>query len=174
MSEPFIAEIRMCAFSFAARGWAQCNGQLLPISQNQALFSLLGTTYGGNGTTTFALPDLRGRVPLHAVQGPGLPNVVLGEAGGAEAVTLNQNQLPPHGHGVRASSDLAGATSPAGAVTGAKPRGGADIYSSPGSLTPLAAGAVGSAGGSQPHSNTQPSVVVNFVIALVGIFPSRN
>ena len=174
MSEPFIAEIRMCAFEFAPRGWAACSGQVISINQNQALFSLLGTTYGGNGTTTFALPDLRGRTPVHHGQGPGLPSVNLGERGGAEAVALTQSQMPAHGHAVRASSDLAAAVSPAGAVTGAKPRGGADIYAPAGSLTPLAAGTVGNVGGSQPHPNTQPSLVVNFVIAMTGIFPSRN
>lgn len=174
MSDPFIAEIRMCAFDFAPRGWAACSGQVLPINQNQALFSLLGTTYGGNGVTTFALPDLRGRTPVHWGQGPGLPSVILGEAAGAEAVTLTTAQLPAHGHGVRASSDLAAATSPAGAVMGAKPRGGADVYAMASNLTPLAVGAVANEGGGQPHENMQPSTVVNFVIALVGIFPSRN
>ena len=174
MSEPFLAEIRMCAFAFAPRGWATCSGQLLAIAQNQALFALLGTTYGGNGTTTFALPDLRGRVPVHHGQGPGLPSVNQGERGGAENVTLTQGQLPQHGHSVRASTDLAATTSPAGAVTGAKPRLGADIYAPAGNLTTLAAGAVANAGSGQPHPNVQPSLVVNFVIALAGIFPSRN
>lgn len=174
MSDPFIAEIRMCAFNFAPRSWAQCDGQLLAISQNQALFSLLGTTYGGNGTTNFALPDLRGRAPVHWGTGPGLPSVSLGEKAGAESVTLAASQLPAHGHGVRASSDLAGSTSAAGAVLGAKPRGGTDVYAAPTNLTPLAGGAVGNTGGGQAHENMQPSTAVNFVIALTGIFPSRN
>jgi microcystin-dependent protein len=174
MSDPFIAEIRMCAFDFAPRFWAACDGQLLPISQNQALFSLLGTTFGGNGTTTFALPDMRGRTPVHWGQGAGLGGVTLGEAAGTEAVTLTAAHLPSHSHGVRASSDLAAATSPAAAVMGAKPRGGIDAYAAPGNLTPLAPGAVGNAGGGQPHENMQPSLAVNFVIALSGIFPSRN
>lgn len=174
MSEPFIGEIRMCAFNFPPRGWATCDGQLLAINQNQALFSLLGTTYGGNGTTNFALPDMRGRAPCHWGTGPGLPPMSIGERAGAESVTLITSQLPAHGHGVRASTDLASATSPAGALMGAKGRGGADVYAPANNLTALASSGVGPTGGGQAHDNMQPSLVVNFVIALTGIFPSRN
>lgn len=169
MSEPFFGEIRMCAFNFPPKGWATCDGQLLAISQNQALFSLLGTTYGGNGQTTFGLPDMRGRSPIHF--GSANP---LGQSAGAESVALAQSQLPTHAHGVRASSDLAATTNPAGGLMGAKGRGGADVYAPATNLTPLAPAAVGTAGGGQAHDNMQPSLVVSFVIALQGIFPSRN
>lgn len=169
MATPFIGEIRPFAFDFPPRGWAACNGQLLAINQNQALFSILGTTYGGNGTTNFALPNLQGRAPVHA---PGASN--LGEAGGTEAVTLTQAHLPAHAHGVMASADLAASTSPSGNVMGAKGRGGATVYAAGTNLTPLMPGAVGLAGQSGPHENMQPSLTVNFCIALFGVFPSRN
>jgi microcystin-dependent protein len=175
MSDPFIAEIRQFGFNFAPRGWATCDGQLLPIAQNTALFSLLGTTFGGNGTTNFALPDLRGRMPLHFGLGAGLSSVSLGESGGAEAVTLTTAQLPPHLHNVLASADLAASADPSGNVMGAKGRGGVNVYAPASNLTALAPGAVNaSAGGGQAHDNVQPSSVVNFCIALQGIFPSRN
>ena len=169
MAEPFLGEIRMFSFNFAPKGWALCNGQLLPINQNQALFSLLGTTYGGNGATSFGLPDLQGRVPVH----PG-SDVVLGQKAGNEAVTLIASQLPAHNHPVRASSDVANAISAAGAVLAGKPRGGVDVYANPSNLVPLAAGSVGNTGSSQPHPNIQPSLVISFCIALQGIFPSPN
>lgn len=174
MAVPFLGEIKMFAANFAPRGWAFCAGQLLPIMQNQALFALLGTTYGGNGATTFALPDLRGRAPVHWGNGPGLPNVTQGELSGQASVTLIQQQLPPHSHGVRASGDIAGATNPSNAALGAKGRGGVDAYAIGGTLTPLAAGTGGIAGSGQAHNNMQPSLAVNFIIALEGVFPSRN
>ncbi len=169
MSQPFLAEIRPFGFSFAPRGWAFCDGQLLSIAQNAALFSLLGTSYGGDGQTTFALPDLRGRTSVHPGSG-----IQLGEQSGAETVTLNANQLPAHSHPVMASADLVTAASPSDAVLGAKGRGGVDVYAAAGSLTPLAPGAVDSTGQGQPHGNMQPSLVVNFCIAIEGIYPSRN
>ncbi len=169
MSAPFIGEIRSFGFNFAPSGWAMCNGQLLPISQNTALFSILGTTYGGNGTTNFALPNLQGRVPVHA--GPG---ILQGQTGGVEAVTLTQANLPAHGHNVLASADFVTDASPAGDVMGAKVRGGANVFAAATNLTQLAPGAVGPAGSDQPHDNMQPCVVLNFCIALFGIFPSRN
>lgn len=174
MSEPFIGEIRPFGFNFAPRGWAMCNGQLMSIAQNQALFSLLGTNYGGDGQSTFGLPDLRGRAPVHPGTGPGLAPVVPGETSGVEAVTLIQTHLPPHGHTTRASADLVNSTSPAGNVMGAKGRGGVNVYAAANNLTPLAPGAVASAGSSQAHDNMQPSLVMNFCIAVEGIYPSRN
>ena len=169
MSEPFIAQIMMFGGNFAPRGWALCNGQILPIAQNTALFSLLGTTFGGNGQTTFALPDLRGRVPVHPGQGPGLSNVDLGQAAGAETVTLTQNEIAQHAHGVAASNGGATASRPANSFLAA---GGSYTNASDG--TAMNAGMVGIAGGSQPHENRQPYLGVNFIIALEGIFPSRN
>lgn len=170
MSDPFLGQISITAFNFAPKGWALCNGQILPISQNQALFSLLGTQYGGNGITHFALPDLRGRAPAH--RGNALPQ---GAAVGAEVVTLTAAQLPPHSHGLQASSDLANASLPTGALPAARGRGGPLMYAAAGA-TPAAAlhpAAVAAAGGNQPHNNLQPFSTLNFVIALTGIFPSR-
>lgn len=170
MSDPFLGEIRTTSFAFAPKGWALCNGQLLAINQNQALFSILGTTYGGNGTTNFALPDLRGRAPLHAGT-----DTVLGQRGGAEAVALGVAQLPAHQHAVYGSADFANSSLPAGAVPAAKPRGGRDIYgSSASSVTPLDPSAVSPVGGGQAHENRQPYLTLNFIIAVIGIFPSRN
>jgi microcystin-dependent protein len=169
VSEPFLAQIMMFGGNFAPRGWALCNGQILPIAQNTALFSLLGTTFGGNGQTTFGLPDLRGRVPVHAGQGPGLSNVSLGEAAGNESVTLTQNQMPQHTHGVAASNGGSTASRPAGNVLAA---GGS--YASASDGTTMNPAMIGAAGGGQPHENRQPYLGVNFIIALEGIFPSRN
>jgi microcystin-dependent protein len=166
MTEPFIAEIRIVAFNFAPRGWALCDGQLLPINQNQALFSLLGTTYGGNGQTTFALPDLRGRSPVN----PGT-QITLGERGGEENHTLTTPEMPAHTHPVNGDAADASATTPAGNVWAAST---SNPFSSSAPNTVLSAASVGTAGGSQPHNNLQPYTVVNFVIALTGIFPSRN
>jgi microcystin-dependent protein len=169
MAEPFLGEIRLASFVFPPRGWALCNGQLLPINQNQALFSLLGTTYGGNGQVTFALPDLRGRVPVHMGGG-----MTLGLRSGEAAHTLTAGELPGHVHALQATPDVANVASPAGALLGAKPRGGANVFALPGSpATPLSAGAVAPAGGSQSHENMQPYLTLNFFIALTGIFPSR-
>lgn len=169
MADPFLAEIRIVSFGFAPRGWALCNGQLLPINQNQALFALLGTTYGGNGQTTFALPDLRGRAPLHFGGGTSL-----GESAGQENVTLLASQLPTHAHGVRADAGVATASVPAAALLAKKPRFGANIYAAPQNLVELRPDAVASVGGGQPHENLQPFLTLNFVIALSGIFPSQN
>ncbi|MBY6204407.1 tail fiber protein [Halomonas denitrificans] len=171
MSEPFVGEIRMFAGTFAPRGWAFCDGQLLAVSQNDALFSLFGTIYGGDGRTTFALPDLRGRLPIHAGSGPGLSPRQIGARAGAEQVTLTTNQLPSHSHTLQASPDAATDTSPAG-KTFAQVAGG-DLY---GSINPTAsfdASAVGAVGGSQSHTNLMPFLCVNFIVALVGIYPSR-
>lgn len=172
MSEPFIAQIMMFGGNFAPRGWALCNGQLLPIAQNTALFSLLGTTFGGNGQTTFALPDLRGRVPIHPGQGPGLSSYDLGQQSGVENTTLTVNQMPAHSHTatLRASTQPANDTLPTGNYLA---DGGA--YQTATNTT-MNANAVtgGIAGGSQPFSILQPYTCVNFIIALEGIFPSRN
>ena len=167
MSEPFLGEIVMFAGNFAPRGWAFCNGQLLPISQNTALFSILGTTYGGNGQTTFALPDLRGRAPVHAGQGPGLSNYALGESTGVESITLTTGQMPAHQHAQPATNAEEGTNRPSNAVPA---KGG--VYAGATDGTTLAP--TTTAGSSQPHSNIQPVLAVNFIIALEGIFPSRN
>lgn len=166
MAEPFLSEIRFFSFGFAPRGWAQCNGQLLPINQNQALFALLGTTYGGNGTTNFALPDFRGRVPVH--QSSGYP---LGQRAGVEAVALQQQHLPPHRHGIPATSAPATTTNPQGAVPAIPAQG--RHYGTDASV-PMSPDALGSVGGAVPHDNVQPFLAITFCIALQGIFPSQN
>ena len=171
--DPLLASILIFAGNFAPKGWAFCNGQLLAINQNQALFALLGTTYGGNGQTTFALPDLRGRVPIHFGQGPGLSNYDLGQAGGAENTTLTVNNLPAHNHPLHATSEGGSTSAPAGAYlgnTGALDR----EYNISGTSVTMNAGAIGATGASQPFSNVQPYLAINFIIALQGIFPSRN
>jgi microcystin-dependent protein len=169
VAQPFLAEIRIISFGFAPRGYALCNGQILSIQQNQALFSLLGTTYGGNGQTTFALPDLRGRAPLHVgSQNP------LGARAGVESVTLASQQMPTHDHVVSASAEAAGATTAQGNVLAKKPRFGANVYAAPSSQVSLAPQSVGNTGGGQPHENMQPYLTLSFAIALVGAFPSRN
>lgn len=176
MSEPFIAEIRIFAGNFAPRGWAFCNGQLLPISQNTALFSLLGTTYGGDGRTTMALPDLQGRAPMHPGQGPGLTARQLGEIGGAETVTLNETQIPAHAHALRASNaaaDEEGTTTAADNVPG-EPELANQLYGAASNLQTMSGSMVPEEGGSQPHNNMQPFLAISFIIALVGIFPSRS
>ena len=169
MAEPFLAEIRIMSFQFAPRGWALCNGQILPINQNQALFSLLGTTYGGDGRVNFALPDLRGRVPAHTGAG-----VILGQRGGAENVTVSLQNLPQHDHALRASAAPANSASAAGNVLAKKARFGKDVFGSPANPVPMHPQALAPAGGSQPHTNMQPFLTLNFVIALQGIFPSPN
>lgn len=172
-SEPFIAEIYMGGMNFAPRGYATCEGQILPIAQNTALFSLLGTTFGGNGQTTFALPDLRGRVPVGQGQGPGLTARTLGEVSGEEAVTLTVPAMPAHSHGLNAVSEAGDTSSPAGAYlanTGALDK----EYKTTGTAVAMNSGAVGVAGGSQPHNNMPPYLVLTFYIAMEGIFPSRN
>lgn len=178
-SEPFIGEISLFAGNFAIRGYAFCQGQLLSIAQNTALFSILGTTYGGNGQTTFGLPDLRGRVPMGQGQGPGLSPRTLGEMSGTETVTLLSSEMPAHTHSLvvnpRAVSEAGNTADP----TNAYPANSGALdkeYSSTGTIVNMgvAAGTIGAAGGSQPHSNLQPSLVINFLIALEGLFPSRN
>ncbi len=174
-AEPFIGEIMMFGGTFCPRGWANVDGQLLPISQNQALFSLLGTTYGGDGRTTFALPDLRGRVPLHAGQGSGLTNRRQGEKGGAEQHTLNISELPAHQHALNASKGDANQSSPTGNVLANQSRKSRIFASpSPDSLTPMHAAAVGTTGGGRAHNNLQPFLGIRFCIALQGIYPSRS
>jgi microcystin-dependent protein len=166
MAEPFLSEIRLMSFSFAPKAWAQCNGQLLPINQNQALFSLLGTTYGGDGRTNFALPDLRGRVPIHVGSGH-----TLGERAGEQAHTLGAAELPAHAHALRASSSTGNTPVPTGNVPAANPSA---LYRPPGSGTPTNAETVTNVGGGQAHQNMQPFLTINFCIALQGIFPSPN
>jgi microcystin-dependent protein len=166
MSEPFLSEIKIVSFNFPPKGWALCNGQFLPINQNQALFALLGTTYGGNGQTTFALPNLRGQVPIHMGNGH-----TLGEKAGSTSVTVNIQQLPTHTHALQASGTLGDTPSPSNTVLAQTP---ALIYGPPQSLTTLNPINVTSVGGSQPHNNMMPYLVLNFIIALQGIFPSQN
>jgi microcystin-dependent protein len=174
MSQPFIGEIRMFGGNFAPRDWAFCNGQSLPISQNDALFALIGTTYGGDGVNVFNLPNLQSRLPVNNGQGPGLSGYSLGQAGGVEQVTVATSNLPAHSHAVQGDAATGTANSPAGNVwansTGAKQ------FSAPaGSNTTMNSGAIGLApGGGQPHDNMRPFLAVNFIISLFGIFPSRN
>jgi len=170
--EPFIGEIQIFAGNFAPTGWAFCDGQLLPIASNTALFSLLGTTYGGNGQTTFALPDLRGRVPIHPGQGPGLSPRSLGESAGVENVTLATTEMAAHAHTLGASSASGSSDSPAGKVAARSPAA-IPQYAAVANAN-LAATAIGSAGGSQPHNNMQPYLALTYIIALTGIFPSRS
>lgn len=178
MSEPFLGEVRMFGGNFAPTGWALCNGQLLPISQNTALFSILGTYFGGDGQTTFALPDLRSRVPIHQGQGLGLSPYTQGQQAGSEQITLLQNQMPAHTHIVSASGTTANASTAAGnfLATAAPARGqssAADIYGPSASAT-MSPAMVAPAGNSLPHANIQPSLCVTFIIALQGIYPSRS
>lgn len=170
MSEPFIAEIRIFAGNFAPRGWAFCNGQLLPISQNTALFSLLGTTYGGDGRTTLALPNLEGRTPMHPGRGPGLTARRLGERGGVETVTLSEAQIPQHRHSMLGSFEDGDRRSPQGAVLG---RGNA-VYGPEQNTGLMDEALLSNSGGSQAHNNMQPYLAMNFIIALVGLYPSRS
>ena len=163
MSEPFIGEVKMISWSYAPKGWAFCNGQMLQISQNQALFSILGTTYGGDGRTTFALPNLQARLPIHVGNG-----FTLGEKGGELAHTLTLQELPAHNHvlqGTEANGDTPNPTALANAN---------NLYSTSAPNTTLTPGSIGPTGGSQPHDNMSPYLVLNFIIALQGIFPSRN
>ena len=165
MAEPFLSEIRIMSFVFPPKGWALCNGQLLPINQNQALFSLLGTTFGGDGRVNFALPDSRGRAPIHVGSGH-----TLGERGGEQAHTLSIAELPTHTHVFNASTNAADGTVPVGGVlANANPN---QIYNGGGDLVAMAAGTVGNVGGSQAHLNMQPFLTLSFCIALQGIFPS--
>ncbi|HYE15174.1 MAG TPA: tail fiber protein [Pyrinomonadaceae bacterium] len=166
MSEPFLSEIKIVSFDFPPKGWALCNGQFLPINQNQALFALLGTTYGGNGQTTFALPNLRGRVPIHVGNGH-----TLGEAAGSTSVTINIQQLPTHMHAFQASIATGDSNVAVGNHFGVSQT---PVYAPPQNLTTISPESVTPVGGSQPHNNMMPYLVLNFIIALQGIFPSRN
>jgi microcystin-dependent protein len=174
MADPFVAEIRIFPFNFAPRGWAWCDGQLLPLSQNTALFSLLGTTYGGNGKSNFALPDLQGRAPMHPGQGPGLSLRDLGETGGSETVTLLESEIPSHSHTLRANTDFATVQNP-GPVRSLARSQNANAYRDPTGqpTTALAAEALSVTGGDQPHNNMQPYLTFYFCIALQGVFPPR-
>ena len=172
MADPFVAEIRIFPFNFAPKGWAWCNGQLMPISQNTALFSLLGTTYGGDGKSTFALPDLQGRAPMHPGQGPGLSLHDLGETGGAEAVTLLESEMPVHAHQVMSSTFGGDNILPGPTVTLAGSSGG-NAYAPPPPTSQAAAQALPPAGGDQPHNNMMPYLTFYFCIALQGVFPPR-
>jgi microcystin-dependent protein len=166
VSEPFLGEIKIMSFNFAPKGWAFANGQFLPINQNQALFALLGTTYGGNGQTTFALPDLRGRAPFHLA-----PGHSLGEAAGQESHTLTVAELPAHTHIVNGSRSDGNDPTVTGHVPADSP---SQIYSAPAALTTLHPSSVSTVGGTQPHTNLAPYLVLNFCIALQGIFPSQS
>jgi microcystin-dependent protein len=173
MADPFVAEIRIFPFNFAPKGWAFCDGQILPLSQNTALFSLLGTTYGGDGKSNFALPNLQGNAPMHPGQGPGLSLHDLGETGGSETVTLLESEIPAHSHILGAQNvPLGGVATPAGNVL-SRPASG-NLY---GNVNPtivaMAPEGIAPAGGDQPHNNMQPYVTLNFCIALQGVFPPR-
>jgi microcystin-dependent protein len=172
MADPFVAEIRMFPFNFAPRGWAFCNGQLLPLSQNTALFSLLGTTYGGDGKSNFALPNLQESVPMFWGQGPGLSLRDLGEQSGQETVTLLTSQVPSHGHTANAHAGVANSNDAAGKAV-ARPFGGGQMYTATASSAPMSDSALAPSGGGLPHNNAMPSLVVNFCIALQGVFPPR-
>ena len=178
MAEPFLGQIQIVGFNFAPAGWATCDGQLLPISQNTALFSILGTTYGGDGVSTFALPNLQGSAPVHFGQGPGLSPYVLGQVGGSESVTLLPGNLPPHSHSLTGDSGVSPSGTPVptelfGTSKGARP-GTVNVYGPANSFTALDASALGPAGSSVGHNNRQPYLGVMFIIAMQGIFPSRN
>jgi len=171
MSEPFVGEIRMFAGNFAPRGWAFCDGQLLAVSQNDALFSLLGTIYGGDGRTTFGLPDLRGRLPIHAGHGPGLSERRLGSKAGAEKVTLTVNQMPSHGHPMQASTQAAADALPENKVLA---QSDAPFYGVETPFAPMSSESLTHTGGSRSHTNLMPFLCIHFIISLVGIYPSRH
>jgi microcystin-dependent protein len=174
MADPFVAEIRIFPFNFAPKGWAWCDGQLLPLSQNTALFSLLGTTYGGDGKSNFALPDLQGRAPMHPGQGPGLSLHDLGETGGTETVTLLESEMPAHSHGLlTAVQDFADLGAPAPNRALSKTGKGSGYKTSPQANVNMAFEAIAPAGGDQPHNNMQPYLTFYFCIALQGVFPPR-
>jgi microcystin-dependent protein len=178
--DPFVAEIRIFPFNFAPKGWALCDGQIMPLSQNTALFSLLGTTYGGDGKSTFALPDLQGRAPMHPGQGPGLSLHDLGETGGSSTVTLLTTEIPAHNHEIKANAAPASFSGPVTATVGQVTTwsnagvGNPNAYAPPGALAPMAWNSNPIAGGSLPHNNMMPSLTVNFCIALQGVFPPRS
>ena len=167
MAEPFLSEIRIFSFNFPPKGWAFCNGQLLPINQNQALFALLGTTYGGNGQTTFALPNLQGQVPIHSGNGH-----TLGERAGSSSTTLTISQMPTHTHVLNASSETGSLATPLNNFWGSNSE--RPYSANVSNVAAMSSSGISNAGGSQPHSNMMPSLVLNFCIALIGIFPSPN
>ena len=171
MADPFIAEIRIFAGNYSPRGWAFCNGQLLPIAQNTALFSLLGATYGGDSQSTFALPDLQGRAPMHPGQGPGLSPRSLGEQGGVESVTLLEQEMPQHTHPLRGVAAPANATSPGGGAIAQAGDGTHLFGGAPGAS--MAPDTGGGTGGGLPHTNMQPFLTLNYIIALQGVYPQR-
>jgi microcystin-dependent protein len=173
MADPFVAEIRIFPFNFAPRGWAWCDGQLLPLSQNTALFSLLGTTYGGNGKSNFALPDLQGRAPMHPGQGPGLSLHDLGETGGSETVTLLESEIPAHSHAFNGSTEQGTQGSLTAGITLARSVGGTLYQTNIANLAAMSPNALAPAGGDQPHNNMQPYLTFYFCIALQGVFPPR-
>ena len=176
MSEPFLAEIRMFGFNFAPRGWAECDGQILPINQNQSLYSLLGTTYGGDGRTSFALPDLRGRLPIHVGRSDGGQDHTLGQKSGEETHTLSAAEMPRHDHALKAVSEAANTPDPTGRYPAQPSASVGAVYSDTGATLgqSLGTGAAASTGGGQGHENMQPWLALNFCIALQGLFPSRN
>jgi microcystin-dependent protein len=169
MSEPFLGEIKLVSFNFPPKGYALCNGQLLPINQNQALFSLLGTTYGGNGQTNFALPNLLGRAPVHFSG-----THPLGQSAGTETIVLTGDQMPQHAHTLYASATSASQTDPTGNVVAKKAKFGVGVFAPSGNAVPMARAGLLPKGAAQPHNNMQPYLTLNFVIAMVGIFPSQN
>jgi microcystin-dependent protein len=181
MANPFLAEIRIFPFNFAPKGWAFCDGQILPLSQNTALFSLLGTTYGGDGKSNFALPNLQGNAPMHPGQGPGLSLHDLGETGGSDTVSLLESEIPSHTHSaggnqgtaMLAATGLSGAASPAGHTWGSALKGHGSLYASPAANNVTMGQALTIAGGDQPHNNLMPYLTLNFCIALQGVFPPR-
>lgn len=172
MAQPYVGEIRMFGGNFAPAGWMFCEGQILSISENETLFQLIGTTYGGDGQSTFALPDLRGRVPIHSGTSSSGTTYTLAETGGAEDSTLTANQIPAHTHNLIATSDLADTASPSNAIFSTNPPG-SKMFSSAAPTAALNLSSIASAGGSQPHTNFQPYLCVSFIISLFGVFPSQ-
>jgi microcystin-dependent protein len=170
MGQPFVGEIRMVGFNFAPAGWAFCNGALIPISENDTLFNLIGTTYGGDGQNTFALPNLQSRIPVHAGQSPGTSNRVLGEMAGTETVTLATNQIPAHNHPAQATTGSGNQATPQNGIWAASAQG---AYSTSAPSLAMKANLMSSSGGSQPHDNMMPFLTINFIISLYGIYPSQ-
>lgn len=174
MSQPYIGEIRLLGFSFEPVGWAACDGRLLPISEYDTLFNLIGTTYGGDGESTFALPDMRGRVPVHQGQGPGLSSYVIGQTGGVEAVTLTTSQIPSHTHSVQATTAAATSLSPAGMMPASVSGDTFYVTTTTGNnAAVMAPQMLAASGGNQPHDNTMPTLVLQYCISLFGIYPSQ-